>query len=67
MKLDKCDVYTAKETLGYRGRKRYMATVKSEENQRVTIGETNPQINNQRSSKEKMKKRTETPKDKKQK
>ena len=36
MRLDKCDAYTAKETLGYRGRKTYVAAArgpaKTEEN-----------------------------------
>ena len=30
MRLDKCDTYTAKETLEYRGRKAYMVAVKRE-------------------------------------
>ena len=38
MRLDKCDVYTTKETLGYRGRKPYISPVRgaaeTEENQR---------------------------------
>ena len=28
MRLNKCDVYTAKETLGYKGRKIYVAATK---------------------------------------
>ena len=28
IRLDKCDVYTAKETLGYRGRKTYVTAVR---------------------------------------
>ena len=28
MRLDKCDAYTAKETLGYKGRKTYVAAVR---------------------------------------
>ena len=37
----------SKKTLGYRGRKTYLAAAKREENQRETRGETNPQTNNQ--------------------
>ena len=52
-RFDKCDAYTAKEILGYRGRKLYMAVArgaaKTEENQRGTRGETNQQKNNQSS------------------
>ena len=42
MRLDKCDAYTAKKTLVYKGRKTYVAA-KREENQRGTGGETNNQ------------------------
>ena len=31
MRLNKCDAYTAKETLGYRGRKSYVSAAKREE------------------------------------
>ena len=45
MRLDKCDEYTAKENLGYRGRKTYVAAgkgpAKREENLRVTRREKN--------------------------
>ena len=48
MRLDKCDVYTAKETLGYESRTTYVAAtkgpVKREENQRGTSGETNNKV-----------------------
>ena len=47
MRFEKCDAYTAKKTLGYRGRKTYVAAArgpeKREENQRGTREETNPQ------------------------
>ena len=49
MKLDKCDAYTTKETLGYRGRKSYVSatrrTAKREEKQRGIEEETNLQAN----------------------
>ena len=45
IRLDKCGVYTAKETLGYRVRKRSSKEWKT----RGSRGETNPQINNQSS------------------
>ena len=47
MRLDKCDANTAKETVGYRWRKKYVTTAKRDKNQRGTKGKTNPQINNQ--------------------
>ena len=43
MRLVKCDVYTAKETLGYRGRKTYMAAAKREEQEEK---QTHKQITN---------------------
>ena len=47
MRLDKCDVYTAKETLGYRGRKILCVSGKrrrkKKRQQRWTEGETNLQ------------------------
>ena len=47
---NKMRLYTTKETLGYKGRKTYVAATeepaKREENQRGTSGETNPQTNN---------------------
>ena len=47
MRLDKCDVYTAKERLGYRGRKSYVSVArgaaKREKKQRGTEEETNLQ------------------------
>ena len=49
MRLDKCDAYTAKETLGSRRRKTYVSATKRKENQRGSRGETNPQSNNQNS------------------
>ena len=49
MRLDKCNAYTAKETLGYRGRKSYVSAAreaaKREEKQRETDIETNLQTN----------------------
>ena len=49
MRLDKCDAYTAKEILGYRGRKSYVSVArgatKREEKQRRTEEETSLQIN----------------------
>ena len=36
MRLNKCDAYTAKETLGYRGRKFYMSAAKRAEKKRGT-------------------------------
>ena len=49
MKIDKCDAYTAKETLGYKGRKFYVTAAreaaKREEKQRRTGEETNLQAN----------------------
>ena len=51
MRLDKCDVYTAKETLGYRERKSYITAergaAKREIKQRGTKEETNLQKNYQ--------------------
>ena len=51
MRLDKCDVYTAKEILGYRGRNSYMSAAReaakekknrgTEEETRQTIGAPN--------------------------
>ena len=49
MRLDKCNVYTAKEKLGYRGRKSYVSVArgaeKREEKQRGTEEGTSLQIN----------------------
>ena len=49
MRLDKCDTYTAKETLGYRGRKLYVSAArgaaKRKENKKGTEEETNLQTN----------------------
>ena len=49
MRLDKCDAYTAKETLCYRGRKSYVsaarAAAKREKKQRGTEKETNLKLN----------------------
>ena len=49
MKLDICDAYIAKETLGYRERKSYVSavrgTAKTEEKQRGTGEKTNLQAN----------------------
>ena len=49
MRLDKCNAYTAKETLGYRERKSYMSAArvaaKREEKQRETEEETSLKIN----------------------
>ena len=49
MRLGKCDAYTAKETLGYRGRKFYLSVArgaaKREEKQRGTGEEINLQAN----------------------
>ena len=51
MRLDKCDAYTAKETLGYRVRKTFVAaargTAKKELNQKGTRGEKNQKIHKQ--------------------
>ena len=48
MRLDKCNAYTAKETLGYRERKSYMSAArvaaKREEKQRETEEETSLKI-----------------------
>ena len=53
MSLYRCDAYPAKETLGYRERKTYVAATKGpakrEGNQRGTSGEINLQTNNQSS------------------
>ena len=53
MRLDKCNTYTVKETLGYRRRKKYAVaargTAKREEKQWRTNRETNSQTNHQSS------------------
>ena len=55
MRLDKCDAYTAKKALGYKGRKAYIAVTRRpanrEKNQGGTRGKTNTQNNNQSSPK----------------
>ena len=73
MRLDKCGAYTAKETLGYSGRKSYVSEEQhKEEKQRVTGEELNLQENYWstpikrrdepiKNRNEKMKKRKETP------
>ena len=49
IKLEKCDAYTAKKIIGYRGRKSYVSATrgvaKREEKQRRTGEETILQIN----------------------
>ena len=65
MKLEKCDAHTAKETLGFRGRKSYVSaergTAKGDEKQRETRGEANPQKNNQSSQRREKRKNARKP------